>query len=134
MLRLLSDSTKLRILLLLSRKELCVCQIMAVLGVSQSLISHNLKMMRDAGLLSERRQGKLIFYSVSKQISAPSRRIISSLSEALRTDRILTEDLSWLMKCEELRTRTGRCDMKTFAGFMAERHKRTGAVARRITQ
>ena len=50
--KLLSDNTRLRILMLLTRRELCVCQIMGVLGVSQPLVSRNLKLLGDAGFLS----------------------------------------------------------------------------------
>ena len=90
--KLLSDSTRLRILMLLTRRELCVCQIMGVLGVSQPLVSRNLKLLGDAGFLEERKEGKLVFYSMKKKMDALNARLIELLKETLEGDRILSED------------------------------------------
>jgi ArsR family transcriptional regulator len=124
-LKLLSDGTRLRMIMLLSKKELCVCQIMGVLGVSQPLVSRNLKLMYDAGFLDERREGKLVFYSLKRTMSPALLRIIASLKHALREDRVLGEDLKSLMDCEEFQKKTGKCDMKTFREFMSKRRKTT---------
>ncbi|MGW8271895.1 MAG: ArsR/SmtB family transcription factor, partial [Thermodesulfovibrionales bacterium] len=55
--KLLSDGTRLRILMLLDRNELCVCQLMAILGVSQPLVSRNLSLLARGGFLEDRREG-----------------------------------------------------------------------------
>jgi ArsR family transcriptional regulator len=123
-LKLLSDTTRLRILMLLDRRELCVCQVMGVLGVSQPLVSRNLNLMRDAGFVSERREGKLVFYALNKKMPAAARKIIGSLKEVMKTDRTLAADLESLRDCEEFQRKTGTCDMKTFTDFMSKRRKK----------
>ena len=121
MLKLLSDTTRLRTIMLLSRRELCVCQIMGVLGISQPLVSRNLNLMAAAGFLDERKEGKLVFYSLSRNIPPDAAKIISLLKEALKNDRIVEDDLKSLMDCEEFQKKTGKCDMKTFKDFMAKK-------------
>jgi len=122
--KLLSDNTRLRILMLLSRRELCVCQIMGVLGVSQPLVSRNLKLLGDAGFLRERKDGKLVFYSMKKKMHVLNSRLVELLRETLNGDRILSEDLRSLRDCEEFQKKTGKCDMKTFSDYMSKSRKR----------
>ena len=118
--KLLSDSTRLRILMLLTKRELCVCQIMGVLGVSQPLVSRNLKLLGDAGFLAERKEGKLVFYSMKKKMDALNVRMIQLLGDTLKGDRVLSADLRSLRDCEEFQKKTGKCDMKTFSEYMSE--------------
>ena len=61
--KVFGDSTRLRILYALSLSEMCVCDIAAVLGISQSAVSHQLKMLRQMRLVKYRRDGKVIYYS-----------------------------------------------------------------------
>ena len=122
-LKLLSDTTRLRIIMLLSRKELCVCQMMGVLGISQPLVSRNLNLMDAAGFLDERREGKLVFYSLSKSMPPFASKMIAVLAENLKKDRVLGEDIKSLMDCEEFQKKTGTCDMKTFKDFMTKKRK-----------
>ena len=63
LLRALADETRLRILNLLSRRELCVCQIMEVLGIGQSKVSRHLAHLKNAGLVNDRREGLWMYYS-----------------------------------------------------------------------
>lgn len=64
----LSDPTRLRIVLLLLRQhELCVCEIMHVLGMEQSRVSHQMRILRHAGLVEDSREGRWINYRISKQ-------------------------------------------------------------------
>ncbi len=122
--KLLSDPARIRILMLLERRELCVCQIMGVLGISQSLVSRNLNLLRSAGLLEERREGKMVFYSLGEKPPAVQGKIIALLKEILKSDKILSEDLKSLKDCEEFQRRTGRCDMKTLSDFMNRARRR----------
>jgi ArsR family transcriptional regulator, arsenate/arsenite/antimonite-responsive transcriptional repressor len=120
---LLSDETRIRILMLLQRKELCVCQLMGVLGISQPLISRNLSLLRSAGFLDERREGKMIFYSVKKDMWPTLTRILKILKEGLRSDITLKTDLKSLSDCNEFQKKTGKCDMKTFLRFMDKKKR-----------
>ena len=61
---LLGDRTRVRILHALSLGELCVCDISAVVGVSGSAISHQLRLLRTAKLVRARKEGKNVFYTL----------------------------------------------------------------------
>jgi DNA-binding transcriptional ArsR family regulator len=62
----LGDATRLRIVRMLAENgELCVCVIMAQLGMGQSAISHHMAALKHAGLLHARRQGQWIYYSLN---------------------------------------------------------------------
>jgi ArsR family transcriptional regulator len=63
--RLFSDSTRIRILLALGTGEMCVCDISEALGMTQSAISHQLRVLRGGNLVRSRRDGKSVFYSLS---------------------------------------------------------------------
>jgi ArsR family transcriptional regulator len=60
----LSDETRLRTLKLLEDGELCVCDIVAALDLVQPKVSFHLKILKDAGLIMDRRQGKWIHYRI----------------------------------------------------------------------
>ncbi|HXX82162.1 MAG TPA: metalloregulator ArsR/SmtB family transcription factor [Thermodesulfovibrionales bacterium] len=122
--KLLSDETRMRILMLLAHRELCVCQLMGVLGVSQPLISRNLSLLSSEGLLDERREGKLVFYSVRKTTSPMARKILALLKTELKDTARLREDLRSLTDCDEFQIKTGKCDMKTFLSFMQKQRAR----------
>ncbi|HFQ90674.1 MAG TPA: ArsR family transcriptional regulator [Desulfobulbus sp.] len=61
----LSDSSRLRILKMLEGRELCVCEIQALLALSQSTVSKHLKILEDAGLVDRRRDGQWVIYSLA---------------------------------------------------------------------
>ncbi len=60
--KVLADPTRIRILSALAATELCVCDLEAVLGMSQSATSHQLALLRSARLVRSRREGKVIYY------------------------------------------------------------------------
>lgn len=63
----LSDPTRFRILNALSLEELCVCDIAAVVGVSQSAVSHQLRMLRNLDLVAFRRDGRRAVYRLADE-------------------------------------------------------------------
>lgn len=65
--RALSDPTRLKILKLLNVREMCVCEIMVALGMTQPTASHHLGVLENAGLITHRRRGRWVFYSLSNQ-------------------------------------------------------------------
>ncbi|MGC6173991.1 ArsR/SmtB family transcription factor [Lacrimispora sp. 38-1] len=65
--KMLSDETRLRILLLLSKKALCVCEICDILNEPQPKVSRHLTKLRDMGFVKDERQGQWIFYSLNIQ-------------------------------------------------------------------
>lgn len=62
--RMFGDSTRIKILYVLFEHELCVCDIAKLLGVSQSAVSHQLRILKDAKLVRFRREGKTVFYAL----------------------------------------------------------------------
>jgi len=60
----LADPARLRIMILLGRRELCVCEIMFVLGMEQSRVSHHMRVLRDAGIAEDVREGRWIIYRI----------------------------------------------------------------------
>lgn len=64
----LSDPTRLRIFLLLLERDLCVCELMFILDMPQSRVSHQLRLLRDADLVEDRRDGRWIIYTVPPQV------------------------------------------------------------------
>lgn len=64
LLGVISDPTRLRIMDALRLGELCVCDLAAVLGMTVSAISHQLRLLRAARLVRGRRDGKIIFYTI----------------------------------------------------------------------
>lgn len=63
----LADPTRVRIISALLHVELCVCDIAATLGMSQSAVSHQLRILRDLRLVKARREGRIIFYSLDDE-------------------------------------------------------------------
>src|SRR5918993_5204066 len=63
----LGDPTRVRMLDALSHGELCVCDLAAVLGLSQSAVSHQLRLLRNIRLVRPRRDGRVVFYSLDDQ-------------------------------------------------------------------
>jgi ArsR family transcriptional regulator len=75
--RVLGDPTRVRILDVLSAGELCVCDIASLVGISESAVSHQLRLLRGMRLVRPRRNGRLVFYAVDDQ------HIIELLRQAL---------------------------------------------------
>ncbi|TCJ16015.1 ArsR family transcriptional regulator [Rubrobacter taiwanensis] len=67
LLKAVGDPTRMRILSALMGRELCVCDIQAVLGMSQSAVSHQLRVLRARDLVKYRREGKMAYYSLADQ-------------------------------------------------------------------
>ena len=63
--KMFGDTTRLKILYALSESELCVCAIAELLGMDQSAISHQLRILRDRSLVKCRRAGKTVYYSLA---------------------------------------------------------------------
>jgi len=62
--KVLGDATRVRILHALSVEELCVCDITSLLGMTQSAVSHQLRLLRASKLVKHRKEGKMVYYSL----------------------------------------------------------------------
>lgn len=65
--KVLSDETRLRIMILLFHNEFCVCQITGITGISQPNVSKHLAKLRDLGLVKDERKEQYTFYSLNKE-------------------------------------------------------------------
>ena len=63
--KVFGDSTRIKILYVLFEAEMCVCDIAQLLGMTQSAISHQLRVLKQSQLVNFRRDGKTIFYSLA---------------------------------------------------------------------
>jgi len=96
----LSDETRLRLVVLLHKRELCVCQIEAALGISQTKASRHLAILRRAGLLKSRRNGLWVYYSLAEPGNNVEATLFQSLSDSLCTDLSSMEDLAKKKTCD----------------------------------
>jgi ArsR family transcriptional regulator, lead/cadmium/zinc/bismuth-responsive transcriptional repressor len=65
--KIMGDPTRIEIIFALSQSELCVCDLAAVLGMSQSAISHQLRLMRNLRIVKYRKDGKIVYYSIDDE-------------------------------------------------------------------
>ena len=86
-LRILSVETRLRILSLLAKRDLCVGALACQLGVTQGAVSQHLKILRDAGLVMAERDGYYVHYRVDRQALADWQRALDELLERLQEER-----------------------------------------------
>ena len=84
----LADPTRLRIMLLLRKRELCVCELMFILGMEQSRVSRHMRVLREAGLAEDIRDGRWIIYRVPEA----ARPLLEGLLTGVFRDRIECSD------------------------------------------
>ncbi|MGI6030176.1 MAG: ArsR/SmtB family transcription factor [Eubacteriales bacterium] len=65
--KIFGDTTRIKILYVLFEAEMCVCDIAQLLGMSQSAISHQLRVLKQSRLVTFRREGKTVFYSLADE-------------------------------------------------------------------
>jgi ArsR family transcriptional regulator len=109
----LSDPTRVRIMRLLLRREICVCEIMFILGLEQSRVSHHMRVLRDAGLAEDVRDGRWIIY----RIPTASRGLIENLLKGALGAEIerspeMAGDLRKLEACVRENIRGRVCELR----------------------
>ena len=63
----LGDSTRMKILFVLFKTEMCVCDIAELIGMTQSAVSHQLRVLKQARLVKFRKEGKIVYYSLDDE-------------------------------------------------------------------
>ena len=101
--KVLSDPTRVRILVSLRGRELCVCELMDVLGTSQSTLSTHLQVIRKADLVSVRRQGKWLYYALKPETETLMEFVVDQFELGKNTDPALRRDAAKLEKRLSLR-------------------------------
>jgi ArsR family transcriptional regulator len=81
----LSDPTRLELLERLKGGERCVCELMEVMEAAQSRLSFHLKVLKDAGLLHDRREGRWMYYSVSREGLEELEDLVAELKRSNKT-------------------------------------------------
>ncbi len=79
----MAHPTRLRILDALARQEACVCHLTTLLGQRQAHVSQHLRVLRDAGLVNDRRDGQMVYYSLADGRTAAVVSLLRDLSRAL---------------------------------------------------
>ena len=83
----LSDPNRVKIVKMLQHKSLCVCEMQSALGIAQPTVSNHLKVLEDAGLVSYRKSGLWVNYSVTGGSSSPyAAALLGNLKHWLRDD------------------------------------------------
>jgi ArsR family transcriptional regulator len=109
----LSDPTRLRIMLLLLRKELCVCELMFILGVEQSRVSHHMRVLREADVAEDVRDGRWIIYRVPEEARALLEGLVSgALRERIEISREAAGDVEKLEACLRQNIRGRVCESR----------------------
>ena len=105
----LADETRLKILwLLMGQEELCVCDIMGVLGITQSKASRHLRYLFNAGLVTDRREGLWMYYRISVAFGSREGKQLQVLREMLAvqpTAQALSKQLQQWIREKSCRTR-----------------------------
>jgi ArsR family transcriptional regulator len=101
----LADRTRLRLLNLMDGREVCVCYFVEILKQGQPKISRHLAYMRNAGIVSARREGKWMHYSIERPEDAGAAAVLDATLASLKLDREMQMDLARLGKacCEPQR-------------------------------
>ena len=98
-----ADATRLRILFLLTERELCVCELVAVLDMSQGKISRHLAIMKQADLLTDRRDGVWIYYALVATSFGAIQHVRAYLVQEKNTHDQIGRDLNRLHDLAEQR-------------------------------
>jgi len=105
----LSDATRLRLVLLLMERDLCVCELVFILKMEQSRISHQLRILRDADLVEDIRQGRWMIYRIPGDARGLLEAILDGeLKSRIRGSSEIHEDSRRLIVCikENIRAKT----------------------------
>lgn len=111
----LADENRVRILIALQPAELCVCQIVELLGLAPSTVSKHMAILKQARLVNSRKEGRWMFYRIAED-DAPAEaiRVTSLMVELLASDPRMHEDAKQLrrilkMDRDELCRKQNRC-------------------------
>ena len=105
----MSDESRVRALLALAGGELCVCQVIELLGLAPSTVSKHMAVLHQAGLVETRKEGRWIYYRLAEEPALPcAREALDMAMECLAKDARIREDAKRL-KCVRKMTREALC-------------------------
>ena len=89
----LADESRSRILMLLRSGELCVCQLIELIGLAPSTVSKHMAVLHQAGLIESRKEGRWVYYRLSGKDASPcARSAIEWLQSCVQRDPLIAED------------------------------------------
>lgn len=121
-LKILSDSTRLRLLALLLREELSVAELQEILGMAQSRISSQLALLRQAGFVSDRREGKKAFYSLRVTLAARQLALLRAACDSVAELPESGEDRDSLNRVLQKRRRVSEQYFNLIAGKLGKNY------------
>ena len=121
-LKILSDPTRLRLLALLMKEELSVAEVQEVLGMAQSRISSQLALLRQAGFVADRREGKKAFYSLCAGLPSRQLALLKAACEAVADSAAFAEDRDNLDRILQKRRRVAEQYFNLIAGRLGKGH------------
>ncbi len=83
----LSDPIRINILELMMKGEICVCDIVKLTGLSQSKISYHIKILKDSGLISDRQEGRWVYYKLDLEVLSDIQNWMSNLIQSSKNKR-----------------------------------------------
>lgn len=104
-----ADPSRVRILMALRKQELCVCELCDALALTQSTLSTHLQVIRKAGLVSARKQGKWMYYAIAPGAKRLVQDLFRSFSGSLDADPKLRQDAKNLARRLSLRSNGSCC-------------------------
>lgn len=121
-LKLLADPTRLRLIQLLRREALSVAELQEILDMGQSRISSHLALLKQGGLLDDRKEGKKTFYSLSQRIDPAALRLVDAAEEACRQEPDFREDEKNLERILDRRRRASEQYFNQVAGRLGRNY------------
>jgi ArsR family transcriptional regulator len=121
-LKTLSDPTRLRLLALVSHEELSVAELQEILGMGQSRISTQLAQLRQANLVSDRRDGKKAFYSLRPNLPPATLTLVRAAIDSIGDMPVMAEDRENLDRILQKRRRTQEQYFNLIAGRLGKNY------------
>ncbi len=98
----LSDENRIRALMMLKRGELCVCQIIEMMGLAPSTVSKHMSILRQAGLVETRKEGRWIYYRLAESKDLKQFEILDWLKRHLKNDKRILDDTEQLERIHKI--------------------------------
>jgi len=102
MTKALSDESRVRVLMMLAGGELCVCQIIEMLGLAPSTASKHMSILRQAGLVETRKEGRWIYYRLADGKTPKSSELLGWLERHLKNDKRILDDAVQLERMQKM--------------------------------
>ncbi len=103
--KMLSDVNRLRIINLLMRKELCVCHMAELLGISQTNVSHHLAKLYAANIVQYRKDGQWIYYKLNEDFVKVNHQLFEYLTQVFSSESVYKDDIKTLHAMGDLHCR-----------------------------